>query len=121
MIKSFEELTEERIGYGRYQHIVISLLGLIFIADGIEMSAMSLIFPLLKSEWDISENMQVLIVSALFIGFFFGSLIAGFLIDKIGRKQTLQYSITQTHKKFAHTFGKIKNKFKYNYLIHVEV
>jgi MFS family permease len=92
MIKSFEELTEERIGFGRYQYIVISLLGLIFIADGIEMSAMSLIFPILKIEWSISENLQALIGSALFIGFFLGSLIAGIFTDKLGRKQTLQYA-----------------------------
>jgi MFS family permease len=92
MIKSFEELTEERIGFGKYQYIVISLLGLIFVADGIEMSAMSLIFPILKIEWNISENLQALIGSALFVGFFLGSLIAGILTDKLGRKQTLEYA-----------------------------
>lgn len=92
MVKSFEELTEERIGFGKYQYIVITLLGLIFVADGIEMSAMSLILPILKIEWEISENLQAVIGSALFVGFFFGSLIAGILIDKLGRKQTLEYA-----------------------------
>lgn len=73
MIKSFEELTEDRIGFGRYQYIIITLLGIIFLADGIEMSAISLIFPLLKAEWNISEAMQAWIGSVLFIGFFFSA------------------------------------------------
>ena len=92
MKKSFETLTEDRIGFGRYQYIVIGLLGLIFIADGIEMSAMSLIFPILKKEWDISESLQALIGSALFVGFFFGSLVSGMITDKVGRKRSLEYA-----------------------------
>jgi putative MFS transporter len=91
-MKSFETLTEERIGFGAYQYRVIVILGLIFIADGIEMSAISLIFPILKKEWDISESLQALIGAALFVGFFFGSLISGVLTDRIGRKRSLEWA-----------------------------
>jgi putative MFS transporter len=91
-MKSFESLTEERIGFGRYQYRVIALLGLIFIADGIEMSAISLIFPILKKEWEIGESLQAFIGAALFVGFFFGSLISGILTDRIGRKRSLEWA-----------------------------
>lgn len=95
-VASFEDIVDKRLGLGRYQIIVIVLLGLIFSADGIEISTLSLILPILKNEWKISENLQGLLGTVLFLGLFFGSLMAGFLIDKIGRKKTLEYvSITQ--------------------------
>jgi len=90
MIKSFEELTEEKINFGKYHYIVIFILGLVFISEGMEMCAISLIFPILKVEWQISENIQAIIGSSLFIGFFFGSLIAGMIADKIGRKKSIE-------------------------------
>jgi len=95
-IYSFEEIVDKRLGLGRYQIIVVVLLGLIFSADGIEISTLSLILPILKNEWKISETLQGLLGTVLFLGLFIGSLSAGFFIDKIGRKKTLEYvSITQ--------------------------
>lgn len=93
---SFEDIVDKRLGLGRYQIIVVVLLGLIFSADGIEISTLSLILPILKNEWKISETMQGLLGTVLFLGLFFGSLVASFLIDKIGRKKTLEFvSLTQ--------------------------
>ena len=95
-VKSFEEISEDRIGFGKYQYMVMILLGIIFMADGIEMNALSIIIPLLKVEWNISENLQGLLGGVMFLGLFFGSLVSGFLTDKYGRKTTLQYiSIVQ--------------------------
>jgi len=90
-IISFENLVDKKLPMGRYQYTVVILLGLIFIADGIEMSSLSLILPILKKEWDISENLQGLLGSVLFFGLFLGSLLAAFLIDKIGRKKSLEF------------------------------
>lgn len=92
LVESFEEITEGRIGFGKYQYILLSLLGIIFLADGLEMSCLSIIFPILKVEWNISESLQGLLGSVMFIGFFFGSLISAFITDKIGRKLILVYS-----------------------------
>jgi len=67
------------------------MLGFIFIADGIEISALSLILPLLREEWDISENLQGLMGTMLFLGMFLGSLLAGIFTDRLGRKTTVLY------------------------------
>jgi MFS family permease len=90
-MKSFEEISEERIGFGKYQYIVMILLGTIFLADGIEMSALTLIIPLLKAEWNISEDLQGLLGSVMFLGLFFGSLVSGLITDIYGRKRSLEY------------------------------
>ncbi len=88
---SFEQIVERKLPMGRYQYTVICLLSLIFIADGIEMSSLSLILPILKVEWEISESLQGLLGSNLFFGLFLGSLSAAFLTDRLGRKETLEY------------------------------
>jgi putative MFS transporter len=88
---SFEQLTEDRIGFGRYQYTVLGLLGCIFMADGIEMASLNSILPILKTEWQIDADLQGLLGTMLFIGFFFGSLLSAFFTDRLGRKETLQY------------------------------
>jgi MFS family permease len=88
---SYEGITEKRITYGRYQYIVIFVLGLIFVSEGIELCALTLIMPILQVEWNIDTNLQGLLGTVLFIGFMFGSALSGLLIDRIGRKETLQY------------------------------
>ncbi len=88
---SFEKIVEEKLPMGRYQYLLFILLALIFITDGIEMANLSLILPILKKEWDIRESLQGLLGSVLFFGLFLGSLLAGFSVDKIGRKKALEY------------------------------
>jgi putative MFS transporter len=89
-VKSFEEITEDRIGFGRYQYYLMILLGIIFLSDGMEMTALSLIIPLLKKEWGISEGLIGTLGSVMFLGLFLGSLVSGFVTDKLGRKRTLE-------------------------------
>ena len=83
--KTFEELIKSRIFFGKYEKLVIFILGFIFIADGIEVSALSLILPILREEWEISENLQGLMGTMLFLGLFLGSFFAGMFTDKLGR------------------------------------
>lgn len=44
-ILSFEEITEKRIEFGKYQMNVIFILGLIFTSSGIELCAITIIMP----------------------------------------------------------------------------
>jgi putative MFS transporter len=88
---TFEQLTEERIGFGKYQYTVLALLGLIFMADGIEMASLNSILPILKNEWKIDADLQGLLGTILFVGFFIGSILSAFFTDRMGRKETLQY------------------------------
>lgn len=95
-IQNFEDIIHSRIKYGRYEKTVIGILSLIFFVDGIEISALSLILPILVKEWDISENLQGLMGTMLFVGLFFGALFAGIFTDKYGRRTFILYvSITQ--------------------------
>lgn len=91
VVKSYEDIVDQRLGLGRYQIIVVILLAIVFTADGIEVSALSLILPILKNEWNISQGLQGLLGTILFLGLFCGSLFAGFFIDKFGRKKSLEY------------------------------
>jgi hypothetical protein len=75
---SFEQLTEDRIGYGKYHYTVLALLGFIFMADGIEMATLNSILPILKNEWKIDTDLQGLLGTVLFIGFFLGSFLSAF-------------------------------------------
>jgi putative MFS transporter len=88
---SFEEITENKIGFGSYQYLVMFSIGLILIADGIEMSGMSLILPIITEEWKISQAIQGLLGTTLFLGFFVGSILGAIYSDRIGRMNSLQY------------------------------
>ena len=89
--ETFEELVESRIGFGSYQKKLIFLMSFIIMSDGIEVASLSLILPLLRAEWNISENLQGLMGSILFVGFLIGSLLSSFFSDLIGRKRCLTY------------------------------
>jgi putative MFS transporter len=88
---TFEQLTEERIGFGTYQYSVLAILSLIFIADGMEMASLNSILPILKNEWQIDVDLQGLLGTILFAGFCIGSILSAFFTDRLGRKETLQY------------------------------
>lgn len=88
---SFEQIIEDRVSFGSYQKTIIFLMSFIIMSDGIEISALSIILPILKTEWGVSEDLQGLMGSILFFGILVGSLLNGFLTDKIGRKQSLTY------------------------------
>ena len=90
-VKSFEDLVGAQLSFGKYEKTVIFMLGFIFIADGIEVSALSLILPLLREEWEISENLQGLMGTMLFLGLFLGSLLAGVFTDRLGRRRAVLY------------------------------
>lgn len=90
-VKSYEQLTEAKIKFGIYQKRIMIILSLIVIADGIELTALSIILPILKVEFQISETLQSSLGFILFFGMFVGSLAAGLFIDKIGRRKALLF------------------------------
>ena len=93
MTKSaFDNLLENKIGFGRYQYIVYFVIGFVYVADGSEIIALSLLLPVLKNEWHIPDGIQSLLGSILFFGIFLGSLAAGIISDKYGRRSALLYS-----------------------------
>ncbi|MFN9940868.1 MAG: hypothetical protein ACK56I_15460, partial [bacterium] len=72
---TFESLSENKIKFGIYEKRVIMIVGFVFFIEGLEMAALSLMLPLLKIEFKISNTQSGILGSVLFVGLFLGSLI----------------------------------------------
>ena len=89
----FDSILENKIGFGRYQYISYIFIGLTQFSDGSEIVALSILLPVLKAEWEeITDDQQGLLGSVLFFGIFFGSLLGGYVSDKVGRRKALLYA-----------------------------
>ena len=89
---TFDSILESKLGAGKYQWISLLILCLVDLNDGVELLSMSLILPILKREWSISNfNLEVL-SSIFYLGMMFGALITGKIADKHGRKPTILYA-----------------------------
>lgn len=83
---------EHKIGLGKYQYVSHTLISLTQFADGAEVVGLSILLPLLKHEWSISDDQQSLLGSVLFMGFFIGSIMGGYISDKYGRRTALLWA-----------------------------
>lgn len=69
--------------------LTAALAGLLF---GLDVGVISGVLPWLEKDWNTSTKDQEIIVSILLLGAFFGSILAGFVSRKIGRKKTILLS-----------------------------
>ena len=88
----FDSILENKIGFGRYQYISYIFIGLTQFSDGSEIVALSILLPVLKNEWKISDEQQGMLGTVLFCGIFLGSLLGGYVSDKAGRRVALLYA-----------------------------
>lgn len=86
---AFDSILENKVGFGKYQYISYIFIGLTQFSDGSEIVALSILLPVLKNEWNISDEKQGLLGSILFLGIFIGSLLGGWISDKVGRRLAL--------------------------------
>ena len=84
----------ECIGFGRFQVFVGLGAGLAWLADGMETMVISILGPVLLCEWGITVYEEALATTVVFLGFFVGSPIAGWISDKYGRRFGLILSST---------------------------
>ena len=76
-------------------HITITLLGFLFtIAEGVEMACLGFITTDIARDWNISPKDLALAHTAVLVGILLGSLLAGVLTDKIGRRKSLLFMFT---------------------------
>jgi len=87
----FDKVLEDKIGFGKYQYYLYFFIGFVMIADGSEMTALSILLPVLQTEWGVSSAQQGALGTALFIGVFLGSICSGLVADRFGRRKTLMY------------------------------
>jgi MFS transporter, AAHS family, 4-hydroxybenzoate transporter len=75
--------------------MTIALLGFLFtIAEGVEMACLGFITTDIADDWDISPHDLTLAHMAVLVGILIGSLVAGMLSDKIGRRRSLLLMFT---------------------------
>lgn len=82
--KVIDKVLEES-GYHTYNLRIFIILSLFFLADGGEMIVISLIVNELETTWNLSSTQKGFVGSAVFIGFYIGTLIGGKLSDSKGR------------------------------------
>eukprot|EP00298_Acanthocystis_sp_HF-20_P012353 c19846_g2_i1.p1 GENE.c19846_g2_i1~~c19846_g2_i1.p1 ORF type:complete len:539 (+),score=191.52 c19846_g2_i1:549-2165(+) len=83
-----EEAIDE-IGFGSTQVIVITIVGLCWIADSMEMLLLSFIGPQLRCVWELSSFDEALITTVVFIGMMIGAYGWGVISDIFGRRKAL--------------------------------
>jgi MFS family permease len=86
----------ECYGVGMFQILLWVLGALIWLCDGIEILLISYVLPTLQQEWNLSGLKKACIVSVLFMGMYFGSIVFGFIADRFGRKRSLILNLLVT-------------------------
>ena len=74
------------VGINCYSFRIYSIIALFLLADGGEMIVISILIPELTKIWNLSELEKGFLGSAVFVGFFFSTLISGKFADLYGRK-----------------------------------
>jgi MFS family permease len=77
----------EKVGYSRFHIFMCLIVCVIFFVDGCEMIIINLLLNSLQKDFDLSATERSLLSSAVFFGFFSGSLISGYFTNKYGRKK----------------------------------
>ena len=50
----FDQVLENKVKFGKYQYLLYIFIGFVMIADGSEMTALSILLPVLQTEWGVS-------------------------------------------------------------------
>ena len=76
----------EYFGYGKFGLYVTVVFSLQWFMFGIVMSIPTILSPTLHGEWNLSFFETALISSTVYFGYAIGSVVIGWLSDKLGRK-----------------------------------
>jgi putative MFS transporter len=78
-----------RLPITTFHRQVMWLLGFVFFAELGGLNTFSFAAPAVMKDWNLSISVISLIVSATFIGMFFGAITGGWFSDLVGRKKAL--------------------------------
>eukprot|EP01125_Pyxidicula_operculata_P003323 TRINITY_DN1392_c0_g1_i3.p1 TRINITY_DN1392_c0_g1~~TRINITY_DN1392_c0_g1_i3.p1 ORF type:complete len:626 (-),score=147.83 TRINITY_DN1392_c0_g1_i3:270-2147(-) len=76
----------EDIGFGKFHILAVCIAGLVWMADATEIMLLSFLSPSLRCTWELSEEEEASLSTAIFLGMMIGSTFWGTLSDRIGRK-----------------------------------
>jgi len=76
----------EKIGFGRFQIVLMVLVASIWMADAMEMMLLSFLAPAVACEWQLSNSEKAWGPQAVFIGMMIGAPFWGWYEDRFGRR-----------------------------------
>ena len=80
------------IGFGKYQLKTYLIMGLLAMSEGAQVMAFTLMVPVLANQWGISDFINSLQASLIFVSFLIGSVLSGQFSDRYGRRRPCIYS-----------------------------
>jgi MFS family permease len=86
----------EHVGFGMFQIIFLSITGLSWLCDAMEMMLLSFIGPSARCEWNLTTTEASSLTSFVFLGMGFGAPSFGMLADRRGRLFALRCSTALT-------------------------
>ena len=89
---SFDTIMEA-LGFGVYQMRIYLIMCLMALSEGAHIMAFTLMLPILKHQWLVTDLLNGLQASLIFLAYLIGSMISGQISDRIGRKIPSFYSI----------------------------
>ena len=92
--------TLQQVGYGKYQYLVLAIVGVGMLADGMEMFVMSIVLQHLPEEWALDSATKGLLGGAVFVGMAVGAPLCGWVSDRFGRLRAMAVTLA-----IAVTFG----------------
>ncbi|KAK4414924.1 Organic cation/carnitine transporter 7 [Sesamum alatum] len=78
-----------KVGFGRFQVLVLAYAGLGAMAEAMEVMILSFIGPSVKAEWGLSSGQESLITTVVFAGMLIGAYAWGIISDNYGRRMGL--------------------------------
>ena len=81
-----------RLGFGPYQKYIFFIAGIGQAADGIEMTAIAVLTPVLQDEWGLSRWQMGLLGGVIFLGMIIGNGVSAYVGDTTGRLPMMRKS-----------------------------
>ena len=78
------------------QWVIVAMCVLLNGLDGYDVAAMSFTATRVQDEFGLSGSELGVVISATLIGMAFGSLLMGYLADRIGRRPTILISVAMS-------------------------
>lgn len=83
----------DRLPLSRPHYALLLIGGLGYTFDGMDGAIVAFLLTSARDTWDLTQGQLGFIGSAAPFGFFFGAILAGYLGDRIGRKNVMMYAL----------------------------
>lgn len=83
----------DRIGPGPFQLRIVAALSIFAFADGAEITLISIVSYILKSEWNLSTSELGILSGAILLGMSIGYFLSGILENSLGRTRIIHISL----------------------------